>query len=354
MTFSENSLTQNKQTNLKQTNISKSMSQSAVTTAEKSYKFSHRSSLTSIQAGIYIRQFQNTKLHDGVDIPNLEKDFNTTMGIKSPFIVNYQCYKEKPDHVALIRPFVHGYSLLSYIKKHGALKLQLVLNTAAQIAIAVREMHHHDVEAKALLAQNVIVLPDGHIQLVDVGFEAIKNDSIGIIQSPAALLFLGPEGAKGNYNSTKELDIWNFGVLIFLMATGDLPFVDSNLPKMMKNITAGDFSINSDVITDDRLRSIVSKMLVADPSKRPSIDIVKSEIEAARQAFKNSTVKLPSAMMMSHGQLAPMVMQTAAVAKSEKFHTPVVKDDANNKMIIMPKTRKVNSLNGVVFKRAGM
>ena len=316
-------------------------------TGPKSYKFVHRTSLTMIQDQLYVRQFLFSKMGDQAAISQVETDFNLCMQIKSQFIVNFQGYKEKQDHVALVRPFIQGHSLLSYIKKHGALKLTLVLNTAAQIAIAIQEMHKNNLPLKALLAQNIIILSDGHIKVVDVGIEAVKNDSIGCTSSPAALLFLGPEGATGNYSSTLPLDIWNFGILIYLMVTGEFPFVDSNLPKMMKNIKAGNFSINEEAVADDKLRSLLSRMLVADPEKRIKIDEAKFEIDTYRKIVKQSSSFAASNISFVKPRNSSEI-KTSVTQRSPPI--AIIKEAEPSKFALMPKTRKINSFNGVLKK----
>ena len=89
--------------------------------------------------------------------------------------------------------------------------------------------------------------------------------------------YLSPEIIQGKLYDNKS-DIWSLGVLLYEMMTFKMPFEANTLPMLSMKIMRGNYTPLSSMYTKD-LREIVSKCLMVDPSRRPSIrEILKMPI----------------------------------------------------------------------------
>jgi NIMA (never in mitosis gene a)-related kinase len=89
--------------------------------------------------------------------------------------------------------------------------------------------------------------------------------------------YLSPEIIQGKPYDNKS-DIWSLGVLLYEMMTFKMPFEANTLPMLSMKIMRGNYTPPSSMYTKD-LREIVSKCLMVDPSRRPSIrEILKMPI----------------------------------------------------------------------------
>ena len=99
------------------------------------------------------------------------------------------------------------------------------------------------------------------------GFDLAKDKANAMVGIP---YYLAPEILECKPYDTKS-DIWSLGVLLYEMMTFRMPFDAKTLPMLLIKIIRGNYSPLSSIYSKD-LKEIVSKCLIAEPRKRPSIE----------------------------------------------------------------------------------
>ena len=142
---------------------------------------------------------------------------------------------EESGQAGIVMEFVEGQVLTHAIPANVGLPFDVVVEYGIQIASAVSHAHEHDVIHRDLKSGNVMVNRDGHIKLLDFGLSKIqrrnevpgplqnadtKESSDAIVGTPP---YWAPEVLK-HYASDTRSDIWSFGVLLYEMASGQMPF----------------------------------------------------------------------------------------------------------------------------------
>ena len=142
---------------------------------------------------------------------------------------------EESGQAGIVMEFVEGQVLTHAIAANIGLPFDVVVEYGIQIADAVSHAHQHDVIHRDLKSGNVMVNRDGHIKLLDFGLSKIQRRSEvpGPLQNPEtkessdAIVgtppYWAPEVLK-HYPSDTRSDIWSFGVLLYEMASGQMPF----------------------------------------------------------------------------------------------------------------------------------
>lgn len=88
--------------------------------------------------------------------------------------------------------------------------------------------------------------------------------------------YAAPEMIAGKkYDGTKA-DIWSWGVILYALVWGFLPFEDHNTAALYKKIMNGDYSI-PDFISDS-VKDLIIRILTVEPEKRYSIEQIKSHL----------------------------------------------------------------------------
>ena len=95
-----------------------------------------------------------------------------------------------------------------------------------------------------------------------------------------------------------EVDIWSLGVVMYTLLYGRPPFETSDVKKTYKRIKECQFTFNEDVAVCHQAKSLISKLLVIDPSKRLGLE------EILSHQFMTST-KIPKQLQTSVLQQAP-------------------------------------------------
>jgi serine/threonine protein kinase len=141
---------------------------------------------------------------------------------------------EEEGRAYIVMEYVEGLPLADLIPE-GGMSLEQVERYAAQIAGALAYAHAQGVIHGDLKGSNIIVTPEGNIKLLDFGLgRRIPRDGMAEVTSnnlPLAdagatagtLPYLAPEVLRGNPTSLQS-DVWALGVLLYQMATGELPF----------------------------------------------------------------------------------------------------------------------------------
>lgn len=54
-----------------------------------------------------------------------------------------------------------------------------------------------------------------------------------------SLYFAAPELLRAKYYTGPEVDVWSFGVILYVLVCGRVPFDDTNLPALHQKIKEG-------------------------------------------------------------------------------------------------------------------
>ena len=130
--------------------------------------------------------------------------------------------------------YVEGLPLADLIPE-GGMPPEQVERYAAQIAGALAFAHQQGVIHGDLKGSNIIVTPEGNTKLLDFGLgrrvprrgmAEVTSSSLPLAEAGATagtLPYLAPEVLRGGPTGMAS-DVWALGVLLYQMATGELPF----------------------------------------------------------------------------------------------------------------------------------
>lgn len=155
--------------------------------------------------------------------------------LNHPNICKIKDVIEESGQAGIVMEFVEGQVLTNVIPANVGLPFDLVVAYGVEIADAVSHAHEHDVIHRDLKSSNVMVTGDGHIKLLDFGLSKIQRrfevpsslETPGSSSSSDAIAgtppYWAPEILK-HCPTDPRSDIWSFGVLLYEMASGHMPF----------------------------------------------------------------------------------------------------------------------------------
>jgi DNA-binding NarL/FixJ family response regulator/predicted Ser/Thr protein kinase len=145
--------------------------------------------------------------------------------LNHPNIVKVLATLEEGDRHYLVMEYVGGGSLADLLKRQPQLPIEQILSIGLELSDALSRAHHLDIIHRDLKPGNILLAEDGTPRLTDFGLAHLG--SYPALTTAGQLLgtfqYLSPE-ACANQPLDARADIWSFGVVLFEMLTGQLPF----------------------------------------------------------------------------------------------------------------------------------
>ena len=180
---------------------------------------------------------------------------------------------KKPKHTLnIVTEYADGGDLSEKIKSQNNKPFteSEILDYFTQICLALKHIHEKKIIHRDLKSGNVFLMKNGLVKLGDFGiakgFQNTMDKAKTMVGTP---YYLSPEILENKPYDSKS-DIWSLGVLLYEMMTFKMPFNANSLPMLSVKILRGNYTPPPAVYTKD-LREIVTKCLLVDPKKRPTI-----------------------------------------------------------------------------------
>jgi serine/threonine protein kinase len=263
---------------------------------EKDTTISHYKILSEIGKGgmgeVYLAQ--DTKLNRKVAIKFLSDEFSqdsdklnrfiqeaqTASALNHPNIITIHEIGETDGAQYIALEYIEGETLTERLKKK--LKFNSALDIATQIASALDAAHSAGIVHRDVKPDNVMIREDGLVKILDFGIaklteqkkpeiESEDKTAVQVNTSPGMIIgtanYMSPEQAKGK-EVDKRTDIFSFGVVLYEMIAGHLPFAGESPLEIIGSILNKEPKPLNDMEVPADLRKIIGKTLRKDRDER--------------------------------------------------------------------------------------
>jgi len=193
--------------------------------------------------------------------------------------------------------FVEGSTLRTRIGSSG-LPVQDATAFATQIGEALREAHARGIVHRDVKSENIMVTARGQIKVMDFGLAKLKGTSrlTKTSSTIGTLAYMAPEQIQGEAVDARS-DIFSFGVVLFELLTGRLPFRGEHEAAVMYSILneepASVAAVRPEV--DPELERIIQRALEKDPEDRyQHVDDMVSELRRMQKKSGRLSRPLPT------------------------------------------------------------
>ncbi|KAJ5677179.1 uncharacterized protein N7477_002812 [Penicillium maclennaniae] len=216
-----------------------------------------------------------------------------------PYICGMRDVVRTTYHWYMLFEYVNGGQMLDYIISHGKLKEKQARKFARQIASALDYCHRNSIVHRDLKIENILISKTGDIKIIDFGlsnlFFAEKPSEDVLWQS-----YTGP-----------EVDVWSFGIVLYVLVCGKVPFDDQSMPQLHAKIKKGVVEYPPGLSTE--CRHIISRMLVTDPKQRASLN------EIMNHPWMNKGFSAPPENFLPHREPLQLPLDQEVIEKMTGF-----------------------------------
>jgi TolB-like protein/Tfp pilus assembly protein PilF/predicted Ser/Thr protein kinase len=152
------------------------------------------------------------------------REAQAAASLDHPNICTVHEIDEAEGRMFISMAFVEGENLKTRIDQ-GLLKLDEALGTGLQVAEGLKEAHAKGIVHRDIKSANIMVTDKGQAKIMDFGLARVKGGALltkeGVTIGTVA--YMSPEQARGK-DVDQRTDIWSFGVVLYEMFSGQLPF----------------------------------------------------------------------------------------------------------------------------------
>lgn len=158
---------------------------------------------------------------------SFQREIRLQATLDCPYLVRaFDAGREGSVHF-LVTEYVPGTDLRRLVKDHGRLSIQQASSIIAQAAAGLAYAHDNGVIHRDIKPANIMVTPDGHAKVADVGLAAVMfvpdNDPrAGKVVGTAD--YLAPEQIRTPDDVGPQCDIYSLGCTLYYAITGKVPF----------------------------------------------------------------------------------------------------------------------------------
>jgi tRNA A-37 threonylcarbamoyl transferase component Bud32/tetratricopeptide (TPR) repeat protein/energy-coupling factor transporter ATP-binding protein EcfA2 len=144
--------------------------------------------------------------------------------LNHPNIATIYAIEEVDDEMFIVMEFIEGQELKKKVIS-DQLSLNSVINIAMQIAEGLKAAHIKGITHRDIKSSNIMITESDHVKIMDFGLakigKGVQLTKTGMTLGTAA--YMSPEQTWGEPVDHRT-DIWSFGVVLYEMLTGRVPF----------------------------------------------------------------------------------------------------------------------------------
>lgn len=221
------------------------------------------------------------------------REAQATAQFNHPHIVTIFASGEVDSHPYVALEYLEGGDLRRRLQD-GPLSVDEAIRTALAVAEALTEAHRHDILHRDLKPENVVLPVDGRVRVVDFGLAqltqaAVDEAAVGKNTTPIFHLrapkadqiagtpeYMAPEQWLLSQPTT-AVDIWAFGVLLFEMLSGRVPYALTEpvrLDELARAVCSSSPAprVTTFLFVPPTLDKLIAECLEKDPEDRPSAE----------------------------------------------------------------------------------
>lgn len=159
--------------------------------------------------------------------------------LSHPYICAMRDVVRTNYHWYMLFEYVNGGQMLDYIISHGRLKEKQARKFGRQIASALDYCHRNSIVHRDLKIENILISKTGDIKIIDFGLSNLFSPRNHLKTFCGSLYFAAPELLQARQYTGPEVDIWSFGIVLYVLVCGKVPFDDQSMPQLHAKIKKG-------------------------------------------------------------------------------------------------------------------
>src|SRR6478752_2562603 len=220
---------------------------------------------------------------DAERLKRFQQEAHAVVGLNHPNILTiYEIGEDHSTHY-IASELIEGETLRQHLT-HGRIEVGEAIDVAIQVASALAAAHNAGIIHRDIKPENIMLRPDSYVKVLDFGIAKLaeqevppttpRDEALLLVETNLGSIlgtvrYMSPEQARGA-PVDKRTDIWSFGVVLYEMVTGHVPFTGDTPKEVMSAILEKEPAPLTHYIAHApaELQQIISKTLRKDREER--------------------------------------------------------------------------------------
>jgi TolB-like protein/Tfp pilus assembly protein PilF/predicted Ser/Thr protein kinase len=222
------------------------------------------------------------------------REAQAAAALDHPNICTVHEIEEADGRMFISMAFVEGEDLRKHIGR-GPIPVEETLRLALQAAEGLKEAHAKGILHRDIKSANIMVTGKGQAKIMDFGLARVRGSAV-LTREGATLgtvAYMSPEQARGR-ETDERTDIWSFGVVLYEMLSGRLPFQGDNDQAVIHSILKESPPPLSGVrpAVPESLQQVIGRALEKETDERyGSVDELIDDLRAVAEGFEPEGIR---------------------------------------------------------------
>ncbi len=178
---------------------------------------------TRLNRMVALKFLSHNKAYDTAGRERFLTEAKAASALNHPNITTIHDISENQGEEFIVMEYIEGPTLKDL--SSGELEFARVIDIAIQLGQGLQAAHRKGIIHRDIKSDNVKITPENRVKIMDFGLAKLKSAS-PLTKSGTTLgtvSYMSPEQASGK-EVDQRTDLWSFGVVLYEMLTGKLPF----------------------------------------------------------------------------------------------------------------------------------
>ena len=185
---------------------------------------------TSLNMSVAIKMLKHNMAMNRDFSERFKKEARTIARLNHDNIVKVYDIEELYRTIFIVMEYLEGVSLQEILERTPRLPISKVLDIILQVCNGLAYAHEQGIVHHDIKPANVFLQPDDRAKIVDFGLSSTPGSVDFAL--PGTVYYMSPEQIEGE-SVDERTDIYSLGIMVYEMVTGQRPYPEDDLAKLM-------------------------------------------------------------------------------------------------------------------------
>ncbi|KAM6979361.1 mitogen-activated protein kinase kinase kinase 13 isoform 1-T3 [Tautogolabrus adspersus] len=241
------------------------------------------------QGAVFLGKFRSEEVAIKKVREQKETDIKPLRKLKHPNIISFKGVCTQAPCYCIIMEYCAQGQLYEVLRAGRKVTPRLLVDWASGIASGMNYLHLHKIIHRDLKSPNVLVTHNDTVKISDFGTSKELSDKSTKMSFAGTVAWMAPEVIR-NEPVSEKVDIWSFGVVLWELLTGEIPYKDVDSSAIIWGVGSNSLHLPVPSTCPDGFKILMKQTWQGKPRNRPSfrqillhLDIASADVLGAPQ-----------------------------------------------------------------------